>query len=180
MSHSHSRESNAADSGCPPRPAGAHPASCLGVAALAKGATIACALRLDSQIWVGSERRFASEIIGVPPRWYKNPGVPTWNYTAVHLYGQATILQSPERVRDIVDRLTELHEQHTDSPWQPEYPDKMLAAITGFEIEVDDIHAKFKLSQNRPEEDIEAVIEQLEQSGHQNDAELAALMRGER
>ena len=113
----------------------------------------------------------------VSPSWYKNPGVPTWNYTAVHVVGKARIFNSAAETGNVVDRLTRLHEQNSDSPWQPDYPEKMLTAIAGFEIEVDDIQAKFKLSQNRPEEDIEGVIEQLERSGHPHDTELAALMR---
>ena len=28
----------------------------------------------------------------VSPTWYVEPGVPTWNYTAVHVYGRARVL----------------------------------------------------------------------------------------
>jgi transcriptional regulator len=50
----------------------------------------------------------------------------------------------------------------------------MLAAIVGFEIAVETLEGKFKLSQNRRPEDVEGVIAALEREGQ---AELAALMR---
>ncbi len=53
----------------------------------------------------------------------------------------------------------------------------MLSAIVGFEIEVEDIQAKFKLSQNKSVEDIQGVIEHLELSDKESDIELAQLMR---
>jgi transcriptional regulator len=40
----------------------------------------------------------------------------------------------------------------------------MLKAIIGIEIEVKSLIGKFKLSQNRPAEDYEAVLAQLEKS----------------
>jgi transcriptional regulator len=54
-----------------------------------------------------------------------------------------------------------------------DYVATMLKAIVGFEIEVERLEGKFKLSQNRPAE-TGRVIAQLEARG---DPELAALMR---
>jgi transcriptional regulator len=53
----------------------------------------------------------------------------------------------------------------------------MLSAIVGFEIEVEDIQAKFKLSQNKSMEDIQGVIEHLVLSDKESDIELVQLMR---
>jgi transcriptional regulator len=55
----------------------------------------------------------------------------------------------------------------------------MLSAIVGFEIEVEDIQAKFKLSQNKSVEDIQGVIEHLELSDKESDIELVQLMRNQ-
>ncbi len=52
-----------------------------------------------------------------------------------------------------------------ENPWEPQYPRAMLSAIVGFEIEVEDIQAKFKLSQNRPEIDRKNVIRRLIETG---------------
>jgi transcriptional regulator len=40
----------------------------------------------------------------------------------------------------------------------------MLKAIVGIEITIESLVGKFKLSQNRPSEDYDAVAEQMEQS----------------
>jgi transcriptional regulator len=40
----------------------------------------------------------------------------------------------------------------------------MLKAIVGIEITIESLVGKFKLSQNRPPEDYEAVVKQMEQS----------------
>jgi transcriptional regulator len=50
--------------------------------------------------------------------------------------------------------------------------------IVGFEIEVTDVQGKFKLSQNRPLEDQQRVIEELSQSSNQTEAAVAKLMSG--
>jgi transcriptional regulator len=113
----------------------------------------------------------------ISPRWYKNAGVPTWNYAMVHIYGKANILKAPDKLQNIVNGLTNEYEKYAESPWQPEYPEKMLSAIVGFEIEVEDIQAKFKLSQNKSMEDIQGVIEHLVLSDKESDIELVQLMR---
>lgn len=76
----------------------------------------------------------------------------------------------------IVDRLSQVYEQHAESPWQPEYPDKMLSAIVGFVIEAQDIQAKYKLSQNRSRDDAQGVIRHLREAGTQQEHDLADLM----
>ena len=48
--------------------------------------------------------------------------------------------------------------------------------IVGFEIEITDIQAKFKLSQNRPPQDQQSVAEKLGQSSNQTEVAVAKLM----
>ena len=47
------------------------------------------------------------------------------------------------------------------SPWQPDYNPKMLNAIIGIEISISEIQCKYKLSQNKSEQDQQQVIDQL-------------------
>lgn len=54
---------------------------------------------------------------------------------------------------------------------------QMLSAIVGFEIEVIDLLAKFKLSQNRPLDDQRGVIEQLNKADDENSQSIATLMK---
>ena len=110
----------------------------------------------------------------ISPSWYSTPGVPTWNYQAVHVYGQCKLINQPHEIKAIVGQLTHEYEAGYKSPWQPEYHPAMLNAIIGIEIEINEIQAKYKLSQNRPAQDQIQVIEQLKRSGS---PELAEAMQ---
>ncbi len=103
----------------------------------------------------------------ISPSWYSTPGVPTWNYQAVHVYGPCKLIDQPDEIKTIVDRLTHQYEAGYESPWQPDYHVAMLKAIIGIEIEISEIQAKYKLSQNRPAQDQTQAIRQLKKSGSQ-------------
>jgi len=106
----------------------------------------------------------------ISPTWYETPGVPTWNYTAVHVMGRATLIEEPEALHDIVSRLSSNHETTNPAPWNGEYPDSMLRGIVGFRIDIDRIDGKRKLSQNRPRQDQEGVVRAMTTPfGHQPD-----------
>ncbi|GAB2510974.1 FMN-binding negative transcriptional regulator [Microbulbifer agarilyticus] len=107
----------------------------------------------------------------ISPRWYNSPGVPTWNFQAVHVYGTARTFTDDARLTSVVNQLSEKYEAGAASPWQPEYPQKMLRAIVGVEIEITEIQGKYKLSQNRPTEDHQKMIEALNAEGETSMAE---------
>lgn len=109
----------------------------------------------------------------ISPTWYASPGVPTWNYQAVHVYGRAEVMHNPDQIRAVVDRLAQKYEASNPTPWLPEYNDTMLRAIVAFEVAISEIQCKYKLSQNRPAQDRKQVIEQLQNRGA---AELAKAM----
>lgn len=105
----------------------------------------------------------------VSPSWYSNsPAVPTWNYTAVHVYGVPRLI-SPERTASAVDALVRKSEAHRETPWPNELPDdfrtRMLAAIVGFDIPISRIEGKFKLGQNRSAEDQAGMLQGLGKDG---------------
>ncbi|MDO9518755.1 MAG: FMN-binding negative transcriptional regulator [Pseudohongiella sp.] len=109
----------------------------------------------------------------ISPSWYKAPGVPTWNYQAVHVYGKCQLLTEAADLRQIVDALTGVYEAGASEPWVPQYDEKMLRGIVGLSIDVVEIQCKYKLNQNRSVEDREQVCAHLEQSGSHD---LAATM----
>ena len=114
----------------------------------------------------------------VSPGWYQNhPSVPTWNYAVVHAHGRARLMDEAE-LHQLVLGLSNTYEAGRPKPWRAgdlpaDYVSTMLKAIVGFEIEVERLEGKFKLSQNRPAE-IPRVIEALEGAG---ESALAGLMR---
>jgi transcriptional regulator len=110
----------------------------------------------------------------ISPSWYASPGVPTWNYQAVHVYGRARIFDEPEALQAVVEALTQKYEAHFEQPWQPDYKASMLGAIVGVEVAITEIQCKYKLGQNRPVRDQLQVIEQLQRQGAMALAEAMA------
>ena len=120
----------------------------------------------------------------ISPSWYetkKQTGkvVPTYNYIVVHAHGALRVVQDKAWLRDLVERLTNRFEGQRAEPWRvtdapDEFVDKLLGAIVGLEIPVSRLIGKWKLSQNRPQEDREGVVKGLRESA---DAEQLAMVR---
>lgn len=118
----------------------------------------------------------------VSPRWYRNhPAVPTWNYAVVHAHGRLRRIDDKAALAEIVDALARQFEAGEAEPWQFEdqpvpFRDGLLGGIVGFEIAVERLEGKFKLSQNRAAEDRQGVIAGLRRGGRPDDLALADLM----
>ncbi|KJV10431.1 hypothetical protein VZ95_04860 [Elstera litoralis] len=111
----------------------------------------------------------------ISPGWYPSKqahgkAVPTWNYSAVDVVGQAEPITEPDAMRALLSQLTAKFEAHRAEPWSltdaPEaYIAAMLKGITAFKLPIAAIVGKIKLSQNRPPEDIAGVIAGLRGEG---------------
>jgi transcriptional regulator len=105
----------------------------------------------------------------ISPDWYATKGrVPTWNYTAVEASGRSRKLPRDELRRLLVD-ISAYQEMRLlpKEPWRIEKLDPaklegLLNAIEGFEVALESLEGKFKLSQNVPVADIEGAIAGLE------------------
>lgn len=111
--------------------------------------------------------------------------VPTWNYVAVHAHGTLRFVREPEALKRHLAQLTARHEADRPRPWSiddtPEgYVDKLLGAIVGVELEITRLDGKWKMSQNRPAEDVEGVIEGLGTSDDARQREVAEVVRARR
>ena len=104
----------------------------------------------------------------VSPSWYQSPGVPTWNYQAVHVYGGCRVFDGASELATLVEALSARYESAFENPWEPQYRDAMLTAIVGVEISIDEILCKYKLSQNRSVADQQGVIDRLEELGSES------------
>ncbi|MCL5677544.1 MAG: FMN-binding negative transcriptional regulator [Firmicutes bacterium] len=116
----------------------------------------------------------------ISPSWYaEKQAVPTWNYVAVHVYGQCRIVQDERELRTLLSEMTRFYEP--DSPLadhlDEEFYVKMANAIVGFEIRITAMEGKAKLSQNRSADTIRGVIDGLSKSPECLDVEVAKLMR---
>lgn len=125
----------------------------------------------------------------VSPSWYAVKAehgrvVPTWNYSAVHLSGTVRVHEDKEWLRDVVTRLTGVHENVRSEPWRvsdaPErYIDGQLGGIVGLEVTVTRVEGKAKLSQNRSDADRRGVVAGLLAESHYEAAEVATAMESD-
>jgi transcriptional regulator len=101
---------------------------------------------------------------------YHHHNVPTWNYQAVHLSTRAEQLSTA----DLESHLTELVDQYESKRQKPlkyadfdrQMLDSYLKEIVGFRLQAEKIEAAFKLSQNRNEEDFQAILTDLNECPH--------------
>ncbi len=129
---------------------------------------------------------FAGAEAYVTPSWYATKQehgkvVPTWNYEAVHAYGPVEFFEDEERLRDVVTRLTELHEKSREQPWAvTDAPDAFigtqLRGIVGLRLPIVRLQGKRKMSQNRPEADRIGVAAGLAESEKAGDRTVAAMI----
>jgi len=132
---------------------------------------------------------FAGEQAYISPSFYPSKAehgkaVPTWNYLAVHAWGQPEVFDDPERLLALVSRLSHKHETKRSEPWAvsdapTDYIDSMLKAIVGFSLPVSRLIGKRKLSQNRSVADQVGVRDGLLASRNSHDHALAQLMTKE-
>ncbi len=116
----------------------------------------------------------------ISPAWYatkRQTGkvVPTWNYVAIHAYGELRFFEDAERLLRLVTRLTETHEAGRPEPWAvsdapEEFIRAQLKGIVGFELPIVRLEGKWKMSQNRRAEDRTGAIEGLRREGGAEEA----------
>jgi transcriptional regulator len=118
----------------------------------------------------------------VSPSWYTvENAVPTWNYAAVHVYGKPQVVEDAEAAYADQEKLVDAYETAFEEPWRlgdrdRGFVDGMARAVVNFRIPITRIEGKFKLSQNRAEEDRENVIAALDGSGDPSAVACGALM----
>ena len=123
----------------------------------------------------------------VTPSWYptkQSTGkvVPTWNYVAVHAQGRVRFFDDEERLLALVTKLTEAREARRPHPWAvsdapSEFIRANLEAIIGFELPIAKLDGKWKMSQNRSEDDRAGVADGLDEEGPPDARAVAALVR---
>ncbi|HDC7873629.1 TPA: FMN-binding negative transcriptional regulator [Staphylococcus aureus] len=116
----------------------------------------------------------------VSSSWYEKENVPTWNYQAVHLYGEATVLNEQEMIDGLKTLLTN-YEQNRENPvlWDnlAENTQMQAKAIVGFKVKIKKIEAAYKMSQNRNEQDYNNIIKNLEDEHNSSSKAVADVMK---
>ncbi|OOG68837.1 FMN-binding negative transcriptional regulator [Flavobacterium sp. A45] len=103
----------------------------------------------------------------ISPSWYDHENVPTWNYTAVHIYGKIKIIEG-DAVIDSLTKLVDKYEQNSKCPVRvAELSKKTMMqtrGIVAFEIKIEEIQAQTKMSQNRDDKNYSNIISELEKT----------------
>lgn len=97
----------------------------------------------------------------ISPSWYPSKrehgkAVPTWNYVVVHARGTLRAIDDAAWMRGLLDTLTAEQEAGLPQPWSisdapADYIEKMVAAVVGIELPIEQITGKWKVSQNQPD-----------------------------
>jgi transcriptional regulator len=122
----------------------------------------------------------------ITPTWYlekQKTGevVPTWNYVVVHAYGHLKVVEDGEWLMAHLERLTSIHEAGLPAPWKvgdapADYIASMRKGIVGLELTIERLEGKWKVSQNRSEEDRSGVAKGLAELNTTESLEMKALV----
>jgi transcriptional regulator len=122
----------------------------------------------------------------VTPSWYAAKAehgrvVPTWNYVAVHAYGELRFVDDHAFLRRHLEALTARHERDREHPWSIDdapaaYIEQLQRAVVGVELTITRLEGKWKMSQNRPPADIDGVVRGLASSPAPGDRAVAEIV----
>lgn len=111
--------------------------------------------------------------------WYDHENVPTWNYIAVHVTGNLTVLNYEETLYSL-KKLVDRYEANSENPLKTENlsAKTMLQAkgIVAFRIKITNIEAVKKISQNRDAKNYDKIINELEKTKNYNACQIAKEM----
>jgi transcriptional regulator len=125
---------------------------------------------------------FVGDHAYISPSWYESQdNVPTWNYSAVHVYGRIELDRDPAHVVAMLGKLIDKYEA-VDSGYSIDSVDTenladMLGGIVAFRIHIDRIEGKAKMSQNHPQERRDRVSAALEGIGSDAAIAVSAMMQ---
>jgi transcriptional regulator len=107
----------------------------------------------------------------ITPSWYPEKQetgkvVPTWNYAVVHAYGRLRVIEDSAWLRAHLQSLVKINEAELPTPWKIEdapadYIASQITGIVGFEMVIERLEGKWKVSQNRSEQDRAGVADGL-------------------
>ncbi|MFC7439886.1 FMN-binding negative transcriptional regulator [Laceyella putida] len=117
----------------------------------------------------------------ISPTWYEEEKtVPTWNYVAVHVYGDFALIEDERELENMMMESIRFYEAEMPQPWSTDLKQKHnqaeLKAVKGFKITITDIQGKWKLNQHHPVERQKKTIKHLKEAGRGDAKEIAGLM----
>jgi transcriptional regulator len=127
---------------------------------------------------------FQGENAYISPQWYASKDehgkvVPTWNYVMVQARGTVKVIDDVAWLKKQITALTNHQESQFESGWKVSdapaaYIDAEIRGIIGIEIALSSIEGKWKVSQNRNQNDRAGVSRNLNELGNQK---MSALVK---
>ncbi len=112
--------------------------------------------------------------------WYDHENVPTWNYSAIHVYGKIRIIEG-ESVTNFLKTIIDKYESTSENPlYFDDLSAETLAQARGivcYEILIEEIEAVNKMSQNRDDKNFKTIITELEKTGKPDAIQVANEMK---
>ena len=107
----------------------------------------------------------------ITPSWYQEKQesgkvVPTWNYIVAHAYGRLRVIEDSKWLMAHLESLVKINEAGLPAPWKIEdapadYIASQIKGIVGLEMVIERLEGKWKVSQNRSEQDRNGVANGL-------------------
>lgn len=115
-----------------------------------------------------------------PGNYEKKENVPTWNYTTVHARGRVKIIHNAGITRDILEKTITRFEPSYMDQWKSldeSYKTRISEGLVAFELEEISTEAKYKLSQNKTDQEIGNIIEDLSKQEDTRANDLSKVMK---
>lgn len=155
--------------------------------------TLMCHVARANPVWralgagVPSVVMFRGPQAYISPGWYPGKAehgkvVPTWNYVAANAHGTARVVDDPDWLLGLLNRLAQVHESGRPEPWRvddapADYTGKLLRAIVGIEIPIERLESKLKASQDEALEDRQGTVAGLQRERGEEAARMAGLVQ---
>jgi transcriptional regulator len=115
-----------------------------------------------------------------PSHYEKHESVPTWDYISVYAYGKANIISDEKAKEQALKEMILYYEKEYLVQWDSlseKFKQGMMRGIVAFEIEVNNLQGKKKLSQNKSEQERKNIVSHLENSNNAVERELAPFIK---
>jgi transcriptional regulator len=122
----------------------------------------------------------------ITPSWYPEKQetgkvVPTWNYVVVHAYGYLKVIEDGEWLMAHLESLTNIQEAGSPVPLKvgdapADYVASLTKGIVGLEMSIERLEGKWKVSQNRSEQDRSGVARGLAELNTADSLAMKALV----
>ena len=98
---------------------------------------------------------------------------------SVHAYGTVRLIDDEELYTSLSDlvKVNEGEGGHDINSYPDDYVRKLMKGVIGFEVKVDEIQAKYKLSQNKKDDDREGVYKGLSEREDEHSRQILNEMK---